>query len=102
MTAAALLADLRWLVGHAVATGADPERVELVAGQLVDLLLDAQDPRRRESLALAERVHKAKAAGTSMAGLCERFSRSRSQINRLDRMWRMTSRATSAVQSGNR
>lgn len=78
-----LIAELNWLTAAALAAGADPARVQSVAGQLVDLLLDAQDPRRKRTQALAMRVLRAHEAGTSIAALCERFVKSRSQIHRL-------------------
>lgn len=85
MERSALVQELRWLVGHATAAGADPARVARVAGELVDLLLHARqrDPRKLRTDNLAARVARAHAAGCSIAGLCERFGRSRSQIHRL-------------------
>lgn len=78
-----LIRELQWLTSHAVQSGADPDRVRAIAGQLVDVLLDAQDPRRKRSLATAERIRKAHAAGVGVPALRERFGLSRSQIHRL-------------------
>jgi hypothetical protein len=78
-----LFAELRWLTSHALASGADRGRVQAIADGLIDLILDAQDPRRQRSLDLAQRIGKARAAGVSIPDLCERFGKSRSQIHRL-------------------
>lgn len=79
----ALIAELNWLTAQALAVGADPERVRRIASQLVDVLLDAQDPRTKRAHAMAERVRRAHVAGVSIPALMERFGKSRSQIHRL-------------------
>lgn len=99
MTDPALMAELRWLTGHAIAHGADPARVSHIADQLVDVLLDAQDPRRKRTLSKAERALRAYNAGTSVSALMERFGvRNRSTISRWLRVARL--HATPARSNG--
>jgi hypothetical protein len=96
------MAELRGLTAFAVDFGANRARVNRLADALVDLLLDSRDPRRKRTLALAERIARARDAGVSIPVLCERFGRSRSRLNRLLALWRATSRATYEIQSSHR
>jgi hypothetical protein len=97
------IADVRWLIDQATEAGADAARVQAIAEQLVDALLDLQsfragdhDPRRQKSIELAQRVLRAKSGGADMETLRARFGRSKAAINKLLRL--ATSRATSARQ----
>ena len=85
------LADrLRWLIGHALQSGAPAEQIDAVADALVGALLElddfregARDPRRVATLAKAVRVAHAKESGASIQQLAIRFACGRQHIHRL-------------------
>jgi hypothetical protein len=93
-------AHLRQLIDSAESLGADRSLVERAAAEYVAIqmriaALERQiDPRRRRSLAEAQRIERAARAlggrDDKAAILCARFGLSRSQINRLLRMARET------------
>jgi hypothetical protein len=82
--------ELRWLFGVAADAGADPVRLQALANVVVENLaeLDAYrrgafDPRRRQTLMLAQRVQSVLAAGIGVQEVCERFGLSRAYVYRL-------------------
>jgi AraC-like DNA-binding protein len=87
---AGLAANLRLLIGFAEKGGADHAWISRTSDQLVTALRELEahrrgdfDPRAQRSIQIAQRIAKARDAGTSVEQLCERFGKSRSQIYRL-------------------
>lgn len=89
--------ELRWLVSFAPQAGADADRVAVIAESLIDLLLDATDPRTAGALELARRIRHARDSGATIPQLVARFGRSRPTIHRL--LCLTTSRDTSVLSS---
>src|SRR4051794_31400537 len=80
---AELVDDLRALLAYASASGAPRELIDRAAAWIVDVALTLDDPRRRRTAQLAQRVARARARGATVAELCERFGKSRATIYRL-------------------